>query len=133
MLSTLTNLENLFTAESSESETIRVRVPKPSQKSRILRVRRCTKRKHDLVDLGAGDDTNAEVAGLNDSLRVVDDSVKRKDRVRLKHIRVSELVFPKSSYHGWEPPMPSSSERSVLQELLVNFAEFVILPCANID
>ena len=126
MLPTLVNLENLSIAERSGSETIRVHVPKLPDKPRRLQLRRGTKRKRDFVDQGAGDDTDTEVAGLSDSSKIADVSVKRKDRVRLKHIRVSEFVFPKSSYYGWEPPMPPSSERLVLQELLVGRIRFKI-------
>ena len=112
---TLVDLENLSIADSSASDPIHVRVPS------VLVVKQGTKRKHHLVDQGIEEDTEAEVTGLSKSLKVADESIKRKNRVQLKHIRVSELVFPKSSYYGFEPPIPPSSERSVIQALLVRY------------
>ena len=35
-------------------------------------------------------------------------------------VRVPDLIYPKSAYEGWEPPLPPSSEAEVLAEFRVS-------------
>lgn len=115
------------------SETIRVRVPRQLDEGQSQTLKKGIKRKRLVEDQTSEEDTNAVAAGIIDNLKVADESVRRKHCMRLKHIRVSELVLPKSSYYGWQPPMPPSSEEYVLQELLVSYTKFMILSYTNID
>lgn len=42
-----------------------------------------------------------------------------KKRKQCSRIRLPSLVFPKSQYHNWHPPLPVSKERDVLAEFMV--------------
>jgi len=42
-----------------------------------------------------------------------------RKRCRLDHVRPSDLVYPKSQYAGWIPPLPVISEREAIERLQV--------------
>lgn len=75
------------------------------------------KRKRSLTD-----DLDYEWNG-NETLNVSNGSARSQRRVLAKEIRAPELIFPKSSYIGFERPGPRYSEDAVLEELLVSFLD----------
>ena len=47
-------------------------------------------------------------------------SARRQKPVIFSCVRLSDFIYPKSLYDGWEPPLPRSRESAAIKELLVS-------------
>lgn len=68
--------------------------------------------------------SRSEISSDEESERVIEvtdmPSVTHK-RQRLDHVRASDLVYPKSQYAGWTPPLPVTLEQEAIECLKVIF------------
>ncbi len=86
-----------------------------------------TKRKREYDDIdkreanvnGEEDQGSEDAAAIDWSTTIADLPPKRRQISRLIGIRLPEMVFPKSQYAGWQPPLPITHEKDVLVEFLV--------------
>ena len=71
----------------------------------------------------AGNRAKSEVEdGLREdgtALALANFSGKRRKAMKIHEIRAPALIFPKSLYGGFVPPLPRSLERDALMELMV--------------
>lgn len=44
---------------------------------------------------------------------------------KLLGVLVPDLIYPKSAYHGWEPPFPVTTELDALRELVVRIRDIM--------
>lgn len=75
-----------------------------------------TKRKRERDPYCLAEDEN--VPG-NQSFEPVNIPAKKLKPMTLQGVRVPDLIVPKSAYLSWEPPIPRSNEKCVLEAMLV--------------
>ncbi|MCJ1384472.1 DNA methyltransferase Dim-2 [Xylographa soralifera] len=56
---------------------------------------------------------------VNEDEQEIEVNSRRRRKLRSIQIRVPQLVFPKSTFFGWEPPLPAEAESTLLAELLM--------------
>lgn len=117
----LGNLRHVDTANSSDFRNGHFHGPPPEHEStKVLVPPQKRKIVEDYSKLGT------EQASEDELREDATTGIRRSPPKKRKHcsaIRLPNLVFPKSQYQGWHPPLPISQEKDVL-------AEFVVHHCA---
>ena len=70
---------------------------------------------------GSEEPTRSELEfGVNEDEQEIEFDYRIKRKLRSIQIRFPQLLFPKSTFIGWEPPLQAEAESALLAELLAS-------------